>query len=735
MRFKAKSREKNSFINMTVLYVMVGLVFILITAMNIGAYSIIGRLSNVVASLRELTKGFRTDFSAAGQSVGEVVQKGGMLEVFHAHVDKAKNQAQQLKKILPKLDLVADVDKFDKTAWEANSTRDPKIRKQKISLCERIVNAALARLDILVVERDELIKHKMSFFRFIYAVLLIGNFLAFGAIYVVIIFNDRAFKAKGKRLNMTNANFHAVIQGLDSILITVDRNGTILTWNSNAESYFGLSPAEAAGKNIYKKVPAFKEFKSFFDTAIYSLQRHYKYHEPMRVNKGPTRIVDILCVPMVFMVDKQEHTSLLIKIEDVTSFAMAETHGIRERCVQLVGTGMENVVKDASALNARTAETLQALTKMAGEHGLTEEMTPFLAYLNNSLAEISIVPQKYASTLQTGVTNKIQIDLNEMVMYVLRICLKTFSPSVNLEVSLNESKSWIMADPVALSRSLFCLLNNAAEAVTEMRGDNAEPGGIISVSIEKIAGEKIVCDKIMRFRHAANEPSYWMVLISDSGVGIAADRRPSIYDPFFTTKDRAIHKGLGLTVAVNVINELNGFIDVNSTPDHGSVFKIYIPELAGRANEPETTGSSLLESENSGTAYGQGTILFIDDDLFMRPITRTLLTKFGYSVIDTDNGFEALDIYANAISTGANRIQCVLINIGSGYFRDVDIVTHLKKMDPGAHAVVMITSELEPEAETLRRLGVADFIRKPYSLPVLSETMHKYASADGGETS
>ncbi len=713
---------------MTVLYILVGVVFFLITGMNIYAYRIIVGMGESYANLAGTSKDFRMEFNTAFAILKEIVEDGKNKKLEQdvwPHLDKAQKNAEQIRKIQTNLNLEPEIDKFRNLASDTYAQSDPKKRKQSLNDCNRLVQNAIDKIDALETEHSALIRNEMSLVGFVYAVLLIGNFVAFASIFFVIYMNDRNFKTKAERLHADNANFHAIMQGLDSILITIDNSGFIRSWNSNATRYFELQEEDVFGKNMYELIPVFTQFKDFFDTVFYSLKRHYKYHERMHVNKGPMRIVDILCVPLISSSYQKDYAELLIKMDDVTSFSTEEDHGVRERSTQLVSTAMDNVVRDSANLNAHVGQTIEALNAMATDHGLSEEMIPFTAYLNNALAQISMVPQKYASTLQKGELNKIQIDLNEMVMYVLRICLRTFDSSINIEVSLNELKSWILADPIALSRTFFCLLNNAAEAVTEMRPEGTPRGGIISVSVEKIAGEKIVCDKIMRFRHAIKEPAYWVILISDTGVGIPLEIQKNIYDPFFTTKDNTVHKGLGLSVAINVINDLGGFIDVNSTPGRGSVFKIYVPELAGVDNTA-TSANASLDADDSEIVPGHGVILFVNDDIFMRKITKKLLEKLGYTVVDTDNGFEALDIYAQNMS----NIKCVLVNINSGHFRNIDICTHLKEMDPDAKAVVMVNSEFDDDAARLHEAGFTDFVKKPYSVPQLSQMLRKYTAEE-----
>ena len=727
-KFKFLSKEKLS--GVVVLYSVVSVVFVLVTVMNIYASGIISRMGEAYSSMGELSKEYRNEMIKAHENLMEIMQKktdGSLEDLVHKHLKKAHTHAEALSKIQPKWNLTAYINRYVTAANMAYSSTKSK-QAQMLEFCTKEMRNALAAVDASEEERSALIQNEMSFIRFIYAFLLVGNIVAFGTIFFVVFIHDQAFKSKAKKLNESNANFYAIMQGLDSILITIDMKGTIISWNANARRYFELDEQEMIGKNIYTEVPIFQQLKDYFNIVFHTMKRHYKYHEGIHVNKGPRRIINMLCVPIMPHGARKDQIQLLIKIDDVTSFSTENEHQLRERCAMLVSTGMENVVKDSAALNEQSGQMIAALNEYAASRGIGETVNAYTAVLNNSLAQISMVPQKYSSTLQPGQMNKVLIDLNEMVMYVLKVCLKTFPACVNLEVSLNESKSMVLGDPVALSRAFFALMTNAMEAVTEMQREKGEEeGGIIAVSIEKISGERIVCDKIMRFRYAVEEPAYWSILISDTGVGIPKEEQAKIYDPFFTlNKDTGKHKGLGLSVAINAINEQSGFIDVNSSPGKGSVFKLYMPEVADADTMAVSQVSDDLNADDSEIVPGSGTLLFINDDIIMQEITRKLLEKLGYSVLCTDNGFEALDMYIRDKEETGGTIQCLVTNITTGYFKNSDIVRTLKEIDPEANVVAMVGTEFDEDALTLKELGVTAFIRKPYSIPELSKVLAQY---------
>jgi len=103
------------------------------------------------------------------------------------------------------------------------------------------------------------------------------------------------------------------------------------------------------------------------------------------------------------------------------------------------------------------------------------------------------------------------------------------------------------------------------------------------------------------------------------------------------------------------------------------------------------------------------------------------MEKFGYTVISTDNGFEALDIYAQDVNSGERRIQCVVSNLSGGIIKNLDFAGNLKQMNPEAAIAVLVDSRQDEETGPLQELGVTDFIKKPYSPVEISQILARYA--------
>ena len=131
---------------------------------------------------------------------------------------------------------------------------------------------------------------------------------------------------------------------------------------------------------------------------------------------------------------------------------------------------------------------------------------------------------------------------------------------------------------------------------------------------------------------------YVMLAISDTGSGINKETQEHIFEPFFTTKEVGKGTGLGLSTVYGIAKQNNGFIWVYSEPGHGTTFKIYLPKVK------EGTESEEKERTPVSDLNGSETVLVVEDDDRLRNLTRKILERYGYSVLEAENGEDALRV-------------------------------------------------------------------------------------------
>lgn len=141
---------------------------------------------------------------------------------------------------------------------------------------------------------------------------------------------------------------------------------------------------------------------------------------------------------------------------------------------------------------------------------------------------------------------------------------------IEFKLYLDAAGDQVMADPVQIRQILLNCAVNAADAIHEQ---NDGSGQVITVRTELQKPDK------------DSEANRQVVIeLQDTGTGIAPEHLPTLFDPFFSTKDAGKGTGLGLSVCYMIIQEIGGTIEVKSEQEQGALVRIALPEAC---NHPE----------------------------------------------------------------------------------------------------------------------------------------------------
>jgi two-component system cell cycle sensor histidine kinase/response regulator CckA len=176
------------------------------------------------------------------------------------------------------------------------------------------------------------------------------------------------------------------------------------------------------------------------------------------------------------------------------------------------------------------------------------------------------------------------------------------------------------------------------------------PGGRLAIQTSNVR-----LDDAYALRHPGvlvRRGSYVRIAVSDTGVGIPRDLQDRIFEPFFTTKPVGQGTGLGLSMVYGLVKQSGGFIWVYSEPGHGTTFKLYFPATDFPADADHA-------SDAPPATRGQETVLVVEDDDLVRPVTVRLLQTQGYTAVSACGGREALEILA----APDRRIDVVLADV------------------------------------------------------------------------
>jgi PAS domain S-box-containing protein len=159
-----------------------------------------------------------------------------------------------------------------------------------------------------------------------------------------------------------------------------------------------------------------------------------------------------------------------------------------------------------------------------------------------------------------------RVDLNELVPETMRLIERSVGPATKLELSLQENLPWIEADATQIRQVIMNLVINASESLLGNAGTVR-----ISTSTTTITRSNPSAKPVER----TEDLEQVCLRVADTGCGMSPEVVARIFDPFFSTKFTG--RGLGLAAVQGIVRGHRGNLQVQSTPNQGSIFLLYLP--------------------------------------------------------------------------------------------------------------------------------------------------------------
>lgn len=220
------------------------------------------------------------------------------------------------------------------------------------------------------------------------------------------------------------------------------------------------------------------------------------------------------------------------------------------------------------------------------------------------------------------------IDLNMAISNVIRMLERLIGENITLSFNPADTLWNVNIDPSQIDQCLTNLSVNARDAI--------EDTGILTISTKNVVLDEDHCTEFVEYTPG----DYVLLEVSDDGVGMNNRTLRHVFEPFFTTKSKDKGTGLGLSTVYGIVKQNNGFITIYSEIGLGTTIKIYLPRYY---EEHEEVPVAKLSEET----HGEGeTILLVEDDLFVRKMTESMLKRLGYTVVPAGNALEAIEVSA-----------------------------------------------------------------------------------------
>ncbi|MBU5638744.1 CHASE domain-containing protein [Geomonas sp. Red69] len=294
-----------------------------------------------------------------------------------------------------------------------------------------------------------------------------------------------------------------------------------------------------------------------------------------------------------------------------------------------------------------------------------------------------------------------QTDLNRLIEE-LRHVLETAAPNAELKLDLARPLPAVEADQNQIRQILMNLVQNAAEAIGDQKGEIIIRTG--SAILDQESLKNLILGESMA------EGRYVFLEVFDTGAGMEEEVLKKIFDPFFTTKFTG--RGLGLAAVHGIARGHQGGIRIYSEPGRGTTFKVLLP--ATEAAEA-VAAEPVLDDWR-----GEGKILLVDDEETVRSIGIRMLRELGFTPLTASGGEEALSLYRENPD-----IKAVLLDLTMPGMDGEEAFRQLQLIDPKVRVVMSSGFSQQDVVQKFDGKGLVGFIQKPYTLKVLREVMRK----------
>jgi PAS domain S-box-containing protein len=290
------------------------------------------------------------------------------------------------------------------------------------------------------------------------------------------------------------------------------------------------------------------------------------------------------------------------------------------------------------------------------------------------------------------------LNLNETISGTLKMLQRLIGEDINLIWNPELSLWQVKADATQINQVLANLCVNARDAIPGIGVITIGTGNICTDESYQIPFLDMVPGEYVKFS------------VSDSGTGMDKETLAHIFEPFYTTKEQGKGTGLGLATVYGAVKQNGGFIDVQSEPDAGTTFTIYLPRHEGKSKQV------LNYTELESVPKGNETILLVEDELAILNIVKMVLSVNGYNVLTANTPGEALKVAREY----SGEINLLLTDVVMPEMNGRDLAKNTLSLFPGIKRLFMsgFTSDV------IAQHGVLDegvhFIQKPFNMNILA---------------
>lgn len=514
-------------------------------------------------------------------------------------------------------------------------------------------------------------------------------------------------------LRRSESQYRTLVETMREGILVIDADGRFSFVNNQFATMLGYPPDKIVGHHYgdfldpvnLKKLDNERKKKRIGKSAPYELQWVRKSAAPVLTYVSPSALYE----------EDGQFSGSFAVVTDITKQKASESE------------------KAHLELQLRQAQKMEAIGVLAGgiAHDFNNILMPIMGYAElikdampegdanhgfiHSILEASqrakeLVAQILSFSRQSSDRHQPTL-VAPLVKEPLKLIKASLPSNIEIVAQIGAKDAMIIANPVQIHQLVMNLCANAYHAMEQN-------GGKLSVSLAVVDGAKF-----LEVKSALDATRHVCLTVSDTGIGIAPELLPRIFEPYFTTKGKEKGTGLGLSVVHGIVSSCNGEIRLQSQMGQGTTVTVLLPLIPTTSSDPMGTD---LPRELEG---GNEAILLVDDEESIVKLEKSILERLGYKVTTRLSSIDALDTF----QSDPYRFDLVITDMTMPNLIGLELAEKIIAIRSDIPILMLTGFSERLDADSLKKAGIRQVIMKPTLAKEFSEAIRHALDEGNGD--
>jgi len=501
----------------------------------------------------------------------------------------------------------------------------------------------------------------------------------------------RARLMRQAALRTSQAKYRLLVENQNDLVVQFGPDGRFLYVSPSYCQVFGKTEEELLGHDDLPQVHKDDRESSVRSLASLSELPHRSYHEQRVMTSDGWRWLAWSNRAVLNSAGNLEAITAVGR--DITPRRKLEEQLIQSQKMQAIGLLAGGIAHDFNNLLHAMLNNLEFVMQEFQPKGQTRRD---LEQVRLGVDKAIVLTRQLLAFSRQQVLKPATLDLNDVINDMLQMMRRMIDVSVTIDFSPAADRVRIHADRGQVEQIFMNLCVNSQDAISDM--------GTITVRTEAREIDAEFCENYPD----AKPGKYGVLIVEDTGRGMAPEILERIFEPFFTTKEVGQGTGLGLASIYGIVRQHDGLMVVESEPGHGSKFSVFLPR-----SEMEVTPTK--KAPVKPVAGGDETILLAEDNEDVRNLAVRVLEKGGYKVLVAVDGMEAVDLFKKH----ADEVDLVMLDLVMPRLGGREAGEQIRQVKDKVR--ILFASGYDPASvgREIRDLDGADLLMKPFGIPEL----------------